>query len=572
MFLTRYRFAFTCCCCLLSAASFSSLSAQDADTLTVRVRDNFDNSPVTEATVRLFNAQDELVGEKLTDANGVAGFGFSEPSSVKGDLRLVARMGNPYPNPFDGRTSVPVTIETAARLNGTLYDMLGKRIVSGEGLLGAGSHSFDLDLAALPSGAYIFRLTNNGAEVGSVVLHHAGSGSGGNAEVRVVRGAGTAPAGLDKSAAPGTFHLAVTHPNYASATVEDLTIDGKTVRVVQMQKVELVAEFGSEESRRFTVIANAQDGLNVPRDLEFHPVRPNELWTVNRTFDGTVTFYNAGADNMIADRREDVYGNHFMEEVSALAFSDGDNFATAQETNNTYDNQAPGNNFMGPALWTADTGIYVRANQDGVLLGSHIDMLHESPYGMGIAYDNANVYWYFDGYYGNVVRYDFGADHGPGYDDHSDGTVRRYMDATVSRVRGVPGHMVLDKSTGWLYVCDPGGSRVTRLNTLSGAPAESGNVDGSQLEPLVEYRRMRGATYEVVSATNLQHPCGIALYDGRLFVTDNETNQIIAYNLEGRELARIQTPAESIMGITVGPDGKLWYVDAEANEVVRVDP
>lgn len=566
---TRYAFAFSCC---LFLAAFSSTSAQETDSLTVRLRDNFDNSPIVDATVKLFNDQAQLVGEKISDANGVVGFSFAVPSSVNSDQRFTTQLGLPYPNPFSGRTSVPVTIESAGQLSGTLYDLLGKQITSGDGLLGAGSHAFDVDLGNLPAGAYIFRLTNDGVEIGSVILRHVGFGAGGDAEIHMVRGAGTALPGGDKATAPGTYRLTVTHPNYAPATVEELAISGRTVRVVQMQRVEMLEEFGTDETRQFTVIANAQHGLNMPRDLEFHPTRPNELWTVNRTFDGTVTFYNAGTPQMIADRREDVYGNHFMEEVSAIAFSEGNNFATAQETNNTYDNQAPGNNFMGPALWTADTSIYVRANQDGILLGSHIDMLHESPYGMGVAHDNANVYWYFDGYYGNIVRYDFEADHGPGYDDHSDGIVRRYMDATVTRTRNVPGHLILDKATGWLYICDPGGRRVTRLNTKTGSRSIDGDIDNSQMEPLREYSQMTGATYEVLASTNLERPCGIVLHNGRLFVTDNETNQIIAYNLEGRELARIQTPAESIMGITVGPDGKLWYVDAEANQVVRVDP
>ena len=59
--------------------------------------------------------------------------------------------------------------------------------------------------------------------------------------------------------------------------------------------------------------------------------------------------------------------------------------------------------------------------------GSHIDMLHESPLGMGIAHDSGNSYWYFDGYYGHLVYYDFKEDHDIGMDDHSDGVVRRYL-------------------------------------------------------------------------------------------------------------------------------------------------
>lgn len=566
----RYCTAAIACCLLLELSP--PLLAQDYDSLTVRVRDIADGSPIPDATVRLYDEENQLVDEKVTGGSGVIGFSFDPSSGVGSDVRFSTSLGNPYPNPFGGHTSIPVTLKSAGQIGGTLFDLLGKPLTSGEALLGPGSHTFDVSLGDLPAGAYIFRLTSDGAEVGSVVLRHVGSGQGGDAAIRIVRGAGTVLSGADKPAVPGLYRLEVTHANYEKVVVEDVTIEGRAVRVVQMKRVEFVAEFGTDETRQFTVIANAQDGLNVPRDLEFHPTRPNELWTVNRAFDGTVTFYDAGMPSQTADRRQDVYRNHFMEEVSAIAFSEGDNFATAQETNNTYDNQAPGNNFMGPALWTSDMSIYARVHQNDQLLGSHIDMLHESPYGMGIAHDKDNVYWYFDGYYSNIVRYDFQEDHGPGYDDHSDGTVHRYMNAIVGRVPGIPGHMVLDKESRWLYVCDPGNRRVTRLDTESGAVAGDGNADGSQMEWLALYVRVAGATYEVVANEDLQRPCGIALHDGRLFVTDNETGEIIAFNLEGRELNRIQTPAESIMGITVGPDGKLWYVDAEANQVVRVDP
>ena len=37
-------------------------------------------------------------------------------------------------------------------------------------------------------------------------------------------------------------------------------------------------------------------------------------------------------------------------------------------------------------------------------------MLHESPLGMGIAHDHDNVYWYNDGFYNELVRYDFQQD------------------------------------------------------------------------------------------------------------------------------------------------------------------
>ena len=556
-----------CCCSLLT----TYLNAQEIDSLTVKVRDAANNAPIVEATVRLYDETETLIGEEVTDGNGNAGFNLAT-LSVDLKARYTTRLGQPYPNPFASHTSIPVSLSSPANLTGAVYDLLGREIATAGRLLATGSHWFDVDLGGLPSGMYLFRLSSRGREIGSTILNYAGPRSGRAAEVRVISGANSIAA--DKPSAPGTFRLEISHQNYRWVLYDSLEINGKTTQYVSMTEVEFIPEFGTDETRKFTLIADARSGLDVPRDLEFHPLRPYELWVVNRAFDGTVTYWwDPVTDSVAFLRVRDKYANHFMEEVSAIAFSEGELFATAQESINTYDNRYPPNNFMGPALWTADTAIY---GKDGLPdwgdLGSHLDMLHESPHGMGIAHDKGNAYWYFDGFYSNIVYYDFQQDHGPGKDDHSDGIVRRYMNAKVKRLSGVPGHMVLDKTTDWLYICDPGNSRVTRLGTKTGKWIDWGNVDTSQTEYLMEYSRYGNATYKVVADKNLVWPSGIALHEKRLFVTDNKTGEIIAFDpLNGKELNRISTAAESIMGIEIGPDGRIWYVDAAKNQLMRID-
>ena len=197
-------------------------------------------------------------------------------------------------------------------------------------------------------------------------------------------------------------------------------------------------------------------------------------------------------------------------------------------------------------------------------------MLHGSPWSMGIAHDAGNAYWVFDGLNGHVVYYDFQRDHGPGHDDHSDEEGhRRYPEAGVTRVAEVPGHMAKDKATGWLYVADTGGGRVFRLDTETGRVARRLLSDS---EALAEYVSMDGATVQTLVDDGLDAPSGLALKDGRIFVSDNGTGLIHAYTYDGDELGALDTGARSIMGITFGPQGKLWYVDAGANELVRVDP
>jgi streptogramin lyase len=55
-------------------------------------------------------------------------------------------------------------------------------------------------------------------------------------------------------------------------------------------------------------------------------------------------------------------------------------------------------------------------------------------------------------------------------------------------------------------------------------------------------------------------------------VSEPGSGDIVAFDLDGNELGRTSTPAAQIMGITIGPDGKIWYADPAANEIVRVDP
>ena len=140
-------------------------------------------------------------------------------------------------------------------------------------------------------------------------------------------------------------------------------------------------------------------------------------------------------------------------------------------------------------------------------------------------------------------------------------------DATLTRVANIPGHMELDHATGMLYIADTGAGRIMRLDTSSGTNtgALSGEWDGAT------YTGVEGADFQVV-VDGLEQPSGLALHAGHLLVSDHATGEIVAFDLDGNELDRMSTPARRIMGIEVGPAGDLWYVDAGADQVVRVDP
>ena len=55
---------------------------------------------------------------------------------------------------------------------------------------------------------------------------------------------------------------------------------------------------------------------------------------------------------------------------------------------------------------------------------------------------------------------------------------------------------------------------------------------------------------------------------------DYATGDIIIYDISGStstEIGRVVTGTPGIMGIKIGPDGKIWYVNAMTNEVIRID-
>ena len=87
--------------------------------------------------------------------------------------------------------------------------------------------------------------------------------------------------------------------------------------------------------------------------LEFHPGRVNELWIANRGDDSMTIVHDTGLDTQTSENRQDSNHNHFLEEVSAIAFGayhpEFDwQWGSAQETQNTYCGLGSPNQFMGP--------------------------------------------------------------------------------------------------------------------------------------------------------------------------------------------------------------------------------
>lgn len=327
------------------------------------------------------------------------------------------------------------------------------------------------------------------------------------------------------------------------------------------------------------VIATEDDGLSGPRDLDFNPDVPGELWVVNQDDDSTTTIFDAGEDTQESLHLVDPFAMHFMEEVSSISFSTGMQFGTCQESRNTYNGQQPvGNDFMGPTLWSADLDIYAQSNPEAVQfvgfdLGSHLDMLHESPNCMGIAWERDNAYWTFDGEAGHISRFDFQEDHGPGFDDHSDGVIEHHTDVVVKRVEGVPSHIALDHDTGKLYIADTGNARIIEVDPSTAT--EEIQLAGRELG--VKLFARSGATVRDVVPPEehyLEKPSGIALFGDLIVMTDNETSTIQVFDRDGNEVDYLETelPEGSLMGVRVDDKGHVWVADFVGNRVLRFRP
>lgn len=334
-----------------------------------------------------------------------------------------------------------------------------------------------------------------------------------------------------------------------------------------------------------TIIGTAADKLKGPRDLDWNPYTPGELWVVNRTDDSVVRFSNAGTDAQTSVRRQDSYALHFMEEVAAISFAqdqtfqNGNTFGTCQESDNTYNHQEKGNFFMGPTLWTSDWTIFGFPNPQAVEdigfdLGSHIDMMHESPFCMGIGWERNNIYWTMDGATSTISRYDFAQDHGVGYDDHSGGSVWRYLDVPFARVPDVPSHIVYDHASDTVFFANTGGAQLVRFDPTGATQAQD---ESSHSQDHGEFLLMTGGTATVLAegeAAGLVQPSGIALHGEHIYVSDNANGRISAFDKKGKLVDYLETglPAGALMGIRVDADGNVWATNFTGNQVLRYSP
>jgi len=320
--------------------------------------------------------------------------------------------------------------------------------------------------------------------------------------------------------------------------------------------------------------------------LAFNPTVSGELWVVLRQFPSgkpcTTTVDTGcsalrGVMGVVSDAtgdapkgiiKEDGNSWHFMRRPTAIAWGDEQLFAACGEalTDNYEDDSIP---YAGPALWSSDPeifGVEPLPEQNG----THLDMLHETPLCMGLAHESANAFWAFNGLAGSLDRVDFHAPHQIGGEDHANGEVHRYIAGQLARLAEVPGHVAYDSARRLVYVADTGHGRVVRVDASTAQPGD----DITTYEPLHASGAMDGATVsELVPPGLLQKPSGLTLVGDTLYVTDNATSLIYAFDTAGKWLSTFDTalPPGSLAGITQGPDSKLYVADLLSGSAHRVE-
>jgi len=315
-------------------------------------------------------------------------------------------------------------------------------------------------------------------------------------------------------------------------------------------------------------VATEQDGLSMPSDIAFHPDK-GTAWITNRDDDSMVVL----TDPDTPDQESDYYwsangSNHFLAKPAALAFSlDNYDFATIHEEDElTQGIGGTPEDFMGPTLWTGKQWQFDGGHS------SHLDMLHNSPNGVGIAWVEGNAYYVFDGYHDSITFYDFHDDHGLGGADHSDGEILRCVEGEVSYVEGVGSHLVYDDNDELLYIADSGNNRIAVLDTTTGemggvltpnydglGPGNFNHIDDAELDTLID-----GVDH------GLELPSGLEIHDDIIYVGDNATGWIHAFMMDGTYITGLDLglDAGALQGFAIHDDA-LWFTN-EADHTVSV--
>lgn len=362
--------------------------------------------------------------------------------------------------------------------------------------------------------------------------------------------------------------------------------------------------------------------LNKPVAVAENPNARGQLFVLNSADDSISIFYCPGVKaSYEPEHRRDLASCHFMHRPTDIAFGGsptlGDvpefkgqkvhnlsktgTFATTGGSCNDYTasafmgeyyTQRTCSDFMGPSLWANNLKTFAIQNNnffpDNLKekpYGSHIDMVHQEPFSMGITWEGREAgFWSWDAgpdsKYGSIVYTNITRTHGYGGHEHSYAYLYRYENTTMYKKTGrnlVPGHMA--RFDRYLFVANPAGGVINVLDTDSGTVAGDVKHRDEWREKYAAYSKISGARFTELSVAGLElkSPSGLVISDSKLFVSDSDTGKIHAIRLDtsGNHtyIGNIQTPASQIAGLEVDQKTqRIWFVDAVWHTLNVVEP
>ena len=99
----------------------------------------------------------------------------------------------------------------------------------------------------------------------------------------------------------------------------------------------------------------------------------------------------------------------------------------------------------------------------------------------------------------------------------------------------------------------------------------SPNYDGTQQ---YFYNNAKISTLIDGKSINMTRPSGLAIHNDIIYVSDNESSTIFAFDKNGTmiDYLSLGLDAGSIMGIEIDNKGNLWFVNNKSSEIMLVTP
>ncbi|MCW7554352.1 hypothetical protein NX722_17340 [Endozoicomonas gorgoniicola] len=394
-------------------------------------------------------------------------------------------------------------------------------------------------------------------------------------------------------------------------------------------KNDCIPEFGAKYGGQFVPAIRQWGtsdigGLKNPVDVAENPKKRGQIWAVNSGGDSLSIFYCPRTKTGYKpEERSDLASCHFMHHPTAIDFgeapADGDKpdfpgtMAEYLSKSGTFITTPGGCNdytainfmrpdytkrrctdFMGPTLWENNLKTFAIKNNDFFPdnlkmkpFGSHLSMIHQQPYAMGVVWDGKDAgYWTWDAgvdsKYGSIVYTNITQSHGYGGYTHTGASLFRYAGTTMTKKSAagpiIPGHMV--KYDKFLFIANPAKGVINVLDTGSGSSGGHVKPKREWREYYTTYTSMVGATFTElkVKGLKLETPSGLAISEDRLFVTDAATGYIhaIRLNLKTQNhtlIGSIYTPSSRIAGLTIDKQTKrIWFVDSIEHTLSVVEP